>query len=327
VAQRFGPINVEGGARRLNVLFTRAKERLVLYSSMRPSDIIAQTGTSVEADGRLALREYLAYARGESLQRPLASSRPPGSDFEIAVAEGLRRHGYACHAQLGFAGFFIDLAVLDPLDPSTYLLAVECDGAPYHSTRSARDRDRLRQQVLERLGWTVHRIWSRDWYEHSDRALDRLVSALKEAQAQKSVRARRSGTSAGEARVAPPQSGGPSAPAGGKISGTIPLLKAVPAGQPRESAVPSPIRQGITEEEAREKLLDLRQSVDREAPADPTRALLRREMLDSLLREKPCTLAEFHERIPRALRERTDAAQVRLFLHSVLEILGEIAAD
>jgi very-short-patch-repair endonuclease len=92
----------------------------------------------------------------------MATGREPDSEFEVFVAERLRREGLEVVPQVGVAGYFIDLAVRDPADPQRYLLGIECDGASYHSAKSARDRDRLRQEILEQKGWRLYRIWSTD---------------------------------------------------------------------------------------------------------------------------------------------------------------------
>ncbi len=162
VAQGFGPINAVGGERRLNVLFTRAKYRLDVFCSFDPT-VLRVTDTSPR--GLCVLRDYLRFAKKEkNLSTGRFTARDPDSDFEIEVARALRAHGYDVHPQIGVAGYFLDLAVVDPLRPGRYILAVECDGATYHSAKSARDRDRLRQKVLEDLGWNFHRIWSTDWF-------------------------------------------------------------------------------------------------------------------------------------------------------------------
>lgn len=161
VAQNFGPVNATGGERRLNVLFTRAKYRLDVFCSFEPTSLRV---TESSPRGLVVLRDYLRYAKEGTLEGGRFTGRDPDSDFEIEVARAIRAHGFDVHAQVGAAGYFLDLAIVDPDHPGRYILAVECDGATYHSAKSARDRDRLRQGVLESLGWTVHRIWSTDWF-------------------------------------------------------------------------------------------------------------------------------------------------------------------
>lgn len=175
VLQRFGPINSAMGHRRLNVLFTRAKHKVVAFSSMRSSDVVPGTASNA---GVWILKRYLEYAETGHLEHAEPSGRPPDSDFEVAVADRLRNHGFSVAAQVGVAGYFIDLAVRSPLNPDSYLLGIECDGATYHSAKSARDRDRLRQEVLESRGWKLYRIWSTDWYGDPDRETNRLVALL-----------------------------------------------------------------------------------------------------------------------------------------------------
>ena len=177
VLQRFGPINTELGWRRLNVLYTRAKSRVIAFSSMGSEDIrVSPTShRSVQA-----LKDYLAYAETGVLEQPKYSGRSPDSDFEVSVAEALRSSGYDTIAQVGVAGFFIDIGVRNPEVPESYLLGIECDGATYHSLRSVRDRDHIRQMILENLGWKIHRVWSTDWFKDPGAELDRLLTKLED---------------------------------------------------------------------------------------------------------------------------------------------------
>lgn len=176
VFQRFGPINQASGWRRLNVLFTRSKKRMHIFSSMGSADILVTANSS---KGVTALKDFLRYCEtGGSLHEEKVTGRAPDSEFEIAVMEGLKKRGYDCEPQLGVAGYFLDLAVKNPNHPGQYVLGVECDGATYHSAKSSRDRDRLRQQILEGLGWNIHRIWSTDWFRNPEQQLDILVKRL-----------------------------------------------------------------------------------------------------------------------------------------------------
>jgi very-short-patch-repair endonuclease len=165
VRQNFGPISRQGGWRRLNVLFTRARKSIGLVTSMQPEDIIDDSNTP---EGTAALRNYLEYARSGILPQASKTGLEPDSDFEIAVIDLIESWGYSVTPQLGVAGFRIDIAVKHPKYPSAYLAAVECDGATYHSGASVRDRDRIRQEILEGLGWKnkIWRIWSSDWFRN-----------------------------------------------------------------------------------------------------------------------------------------------------------------
>ncbi|MEZ5896740.1 MAG: DUF4011 domain-containing protein [Parvularculaceae bacterium] len=175
VMQRFGPINGKAGRRRLNVLFSRAKKQIVTFSSMKPSDILADEHSN---PGTYMLKRWLEYSASGVLE---ATDQPFGStdsDFEDYVIDQLKAMGCEPVPQVGSAGYFIDIGVKHPKWPYGYILAVECDGASYHSCRSARDRDRLRQQVLQRLGWKFHRIWSTDWFNDPLREAARLRRAV-----------------------------------------------------------------------------------------------------------------------------------------------------
>ena len=178
VYQRFGPINSPVGHRRLNVLFTRAKQSVAVFTSLKPEDVLAEAEGA--SRGRKALRQYLEYARSGRLEAGSLSGRPADSDFEDLVRERLRQAGYEVDCQVGVAGYFVDLGVRHPARKAHYILGVECDGATYHSFKSARDRDRLRQEILEGLGWKIHRIWSTDWFQNPDAEIRRLVERLEQ---------------------------------------------------------------------------------------------------------------------------------------------------
>jgi superfamily I DNA and/or RNA helicase/very-short-patch-repair endonuclease len=170
--QRFGPINGPSGHRRLNVLFTRSKKRTVVFSSLDPERI--QT-TANSPWGVRALKQYLIFARTGVLQQADDGGAQPTNDFERSIGAVLLEHGYDVVPQVGVAGFFIDLGVKHPAKAGAFLLGIECDGATYHSGRSARDRDRLRQEILENLGWKIHRIWSTDWFKNRNGEIKRMI--------------------------------------------------------------------------------------------------------------------------------------------------------
>jgi very-short-patch-repair endonuclease len=182
VAMRFGPLNRQGGERRLNVAVTRARERMTVVSSLRSGDIDL---SKTEAEGVRLLRAYLDFAETgpDALARALtdADHREYESPFEREVAEELQRHGLLIHRQVGCGGFRIDLAVVDPAQRGRYLLGVECDGATYHSSATARDRDRLRQEVLAGLGWHLCRVWSTDWLRNRGAQVQRVLKAVERA--------------------------------------------------------------------------------------------------------------------------------------------------
>ena len=178
LAQSFGPISAEGGERRLNVLFTRAKRRCTIFSTMRHDDIRLQ---AAKRPGPRVLKGFLKFAETGESDLATPSGEEMDSPFEASVAATLLKHNYQVTAQLGSAGFRLDLVVHDPDDDGRYLLAVECDGARYHSSSWARERDRLRQTVLEGKGWRFHRIWSTDWFYNRQAEVDRLLAAIEQA--------------------------------------------------------------------------------------------------------------------------------------------------
>lgn len=174
----FGPLNREGGERRLNVLISRSRLAMEVFCNFRSGDLdLARSNVR----GIVALKNFLAYAETGVLETPQATGREPDSAFEQSVIRALSGRGYQLDPQVGTAGFFIDIGVCDTDRPGAYMLGIECDGATYHSSRSARDRDRLRQEVLEGLGWRLHRIWSTDWYRNPLRELERAVAAIENA--------------------------------------------------------------------------------------------------------------------------------------------------
>ena len=178
IAMNFGPLSVEGGERRLNVLITRARQRCEVFSSITADDIDLQGARS---RGASVFKTFLRFAATGILDSPRPSGAEPDSDFERRVAESLEELGYEVHRQVGTTGFIIDLAIVDPGSPGRYLIGIECDGATYHSARSARDRDRLRESILRDRGWRIHRIWSTDWFHWPDEQLRKLVKVIEEA--------------------------------------------------------------------------------------------------------------------------------------------------
>ncbi|BDH14357.1 DUF3320 domain-containing protein [Streptomyces hygroscopicus] len=175
----FGPINREGGWRRLNVAVTRARHRVEVVASFHGADLPDSANKSVQH-----LKRYLQYAeQGPAVLATAAldTDAAPESPFEEDVLDTLRDWGYDVQPQVGVAGFRIDMAVRHPGAPGSYALGIECDGVMYHSSRAARDRDRLREEILRGLGWNLHRIWGTDWYRNRKDAQLRLREAVEAA--------------------------------------------------------------------------------------------------------------------------------------------------
>jgi len=179
LSMNFGPLTRDGGYRRLNVLITRAREQCIVFSSILGEDF--DLGAT-RARGVHALKGYLDYARSGELTQIEVGPLDFDSPFEEAVYKVLTARGIRLQTQVGCAGYAIDLAVVDPDRPGRYILGIECDGATYHSSATARDRDRLRQQVLEGLGWRIHRVWSTEWFRQPDSATRKLLDAIERAQ-------------------------------------------------------------------------------------------------------------------------------------------------
>ncbi len=178
ISMNFGPLNNDGGERRLNVLITRAKMRCEVFTNVTADDLRL---TDASKTGIRALKSFLYFAQYARLDSP-AGAMPGGArPFEQQVEAALTRAGYTVRSRVGSPGFYLDLAVVDPEHPGRYLLGIECDGHSYASASSATDRDRLRTQVLEAFGWKLYRVWSTEWYRNPSRELDRLLAAVEEA--------------------------------------------------------------------------------------------------------------------------------------------------
>jgi very-short-patch-repair endonuclease len=179
VMNRFGPMTGEHGWRRLNVLVTRAKQRVEVFSSMHAADI---KGGPDRSRGVNAMKDYLHFAMtGQLVDRGSLSHGTPDSPFEVAVGRIVERLGMKIVPQVGVAGYFVDIGVLKPDSDSEFILGIECDGATYHSSKSARDRDRLREEVITARGWNLHRIWSTDWFLNQESEEVRLEEAIRRA--------------------------------------------------------------------------------------------------------------------------------------------------
>lgn len=177
---RFGPLLPEGGRRRLNVAATRARQKLTVVSSFSYLDIDLSRVRA--GSGAELLRNYLQYAasNGKQLGDAVLTSEPLNA-FEAEVFDCLGSKGLKLIPQMGASQFRIDMVAEHPTKPGRYVLAIECDGASYHSSYTARDRDRLRQQQLENLGWRFHRIWSTDWFMRKEDEIRRATKAFEDA--------------------------------------------------------------------------------------------------------------------------------------------------
>jgi very-short-patch-repair endonuclease len=205
VSMNFGPMNRDGGERRLNVAITRARHELLVFSSLQPEQIDLSRTSAV---GVRDLKHFMEFAeRGPEAiaEAAHATTRDYDSQFEQAVAEALTGKGWQVRAQVGVSTFRIDIGIVDPDAPGRYLAGVECDGATYHRSATARDRDKLREHILRKLGWHIIRIWSTDWWIDAAGALDkvhsRLENLLEESRAERAERERKREEAEGTASI------------------------------------------------------------------------------------------------------------------------------
>ena len=171
----FGPLNQDGGERRLNVLVTRAREKCVVFTNFRAHDIHL---TANPPFGVKSLQAFLEYAENLHYNQSVQYEDYDEAPFEDAICNFIAENGYEVDKKVGCAGFRVDLAIKDPDNPGKYILGIQCDGHNYASSKVARDRDRLREQVLNGLGWNIYHIWSTDWYRNRDLARAKLLENI-----------------------------------------------------------------------------------------------------------------------------------------------------
>jgi very-short-patch-repair endonuclease len=289
IPQRFGPINTVTGWRRLNVLFTRAKKRVHAFTSMLAGQIVVGPDSS---RGVRALKAYLAYAQtGNLVGQDSVQEKEPDSHFEIAVMDILQKHGYECVPQVGVAGYYIDIAVRDPGMPGRYLMGIECDGASYHRYKSTRDRDRVRQGVLEGLNWRIRRIWSTDWFANPDAEIKPILDEL------------------------------------ATLTTPIDQVKqGAPFADEKDHVMEAVVTQGVDRHTSlRQRLEHFGASViQAEFPdTEPHRRLLRDDMIIRLVADRPTSIDDFSVYVPGYLRSNTCPKEAAKFLGDVLEIISD----
>ena len=192
VFMNFGPLSKKGGGRRLNVAVTRAKSQMIVFSSFSPQILPVDEATFLKNPDLCTFGRYLTYAKAvaagenDSAMNILNSFGMSGiitsrksSRFALDVKRRLEDLGYKVSAEIGSSGFYIDLAIHHPVLESNFILGIECDGAVFHSTPYARDRDKIRQDLLEKKGWRIERVWSQDWSKDWRREILRLEAIIK----------------------------------------------------------------------------------------------------------------------------------------------------
>ena len=226
MTMNLGALSEAGGARALAAALTRAREQLLVFSSFGPEDLHDDAAPAVRD-----LAAFLTFARaGGGAGRP-SDTTEPASPITAAIARTLAERGWAVRHQVGCGAYKLDLAVIDPSDPERYVLAIEHDGLAYAAASVARDRDRLRGQVLAQLGWRVHRIWGLDWWADPEREIQRAHGAIVTAIAANRQR---------RAPVAPPKPRTARAPGPLIAAGSAPAVKIPPKGQPLIAAGSGP---------------------------------------------------------------------------------------
>ncbi|MCP1772749.1 very-short-patch-repair endonuclease [Neisseria perflava] len=299
VRQNFGSINRADGWRRLNVLFTRAKKRMHIFSSMSSWDVLVSETSS---RGVKALNAFLEYCECGHLHQAVITGKAPDSDFEIAVINALAKHGYQCEPQVGVNGFFLDIAVRNPNRPQQFLIGVECDGATYHSAKSARDRDRLRQEILEGLGWEIHRIWSTDWFKNPEAALMPILNRLE-------VLKQKYPCQEGNDDTSPPQENSPVEPVE-MVNLGLDLNQVEPENFSSEQDNDEIASEPIEPKNLKEHLQILAARIEVEHPDVPAeRRILRPAMIEVLIHSRPTSREAFLSRIPAYLRENIASSE------------------
>ena len=323
--QRFYPVNRrEDGHRRLNVLFTRAKRKIVLFSSIEPEEILVDPEKA--SPGVRILQKYLSYARDGRLENGIDDGGTADSPFETSVASALRALGHDVALQVGVAGYRVDIAVRHPSQPARFVLGIECDGATYHSAKSARDRDRLRQEALLRLGWKLIRVWSTDWFRDPATQAKRLSTEIERAISATDLNdLRRPRLIEDELR----QPGKPTRPRGRPV-GTRRKVTAEPDMAAPELDLVRFQQEEIKEEplappprSLAEALRALRQDVImRDFPgSEPERCILREDMIDIIIKSRLEDPVDFFAKIPEYLRSRTDGRQVA-YLNQICDVVA-----
>ncbi len=303
VYQRFGPINGDHGWRRMNVLITRARRKIVVFTSMVSNDIIPAEGNR----GRMALRNYLKYIESGHVEniQGATTGKEPDSPFEESVIRYIQSLGFVAHPQVGVAGFFIDIGVM--VEGSyNYIIGIECDGAGYHSSKSARDRDRIRQDILESMGWEIYRIWSTDWFKHRAEEENRLKKALLAAKGRAVVIEQEDEQLQEEIIIED---------RGVEVEDS-PDDKFFSIKLKNEEEIES------SDGALKEELLKFREDKVSKKYTINSTSILSDRMIELLIHTKPVALDEFRIHIPKYLREKIDRNQME-FIDDIFNLIEE----
>ena len=177
VSMNFGPLNRMGGERRLNVAVSRARYEMIIFSTLSADQIDLNKTSAMGVSG---LKRFLEYAeKGEPIVSDISQTNIGiKSSIESLVAKELRKLGYTVHTDIGYSGYKIDIGIVDTQNPRKYLLGIICDGANYVETKTVRDREIVQNSVLNLLGWNILRVWTMDWWENSQKIIDKIKATI-----------------------------------------------------------------------------------------------------------------------------------------------------
>ena len=184
ISNNFGPINRDGGAKRLNVAFSRSRVTMMIFSSIYSTDIKV---TESSPEGVVAFRDFLKFAEGHDLNPESEESviaRYAKAGILQSICNTINEHGFQCVPMVGHSDFHVDIAVVDPYEPTKYLMGILLDGDGYKKTSNTRDREVAQISVLKNLGWSLHRIWTIDWWDNRNKELKQLIALLEKLKAE-----------------------------------------------------------------------------------------------------------------------------------------------
>lgn len=177
VSMNFGPLNREGGYRRLNVAISRARKEMHIFSTITPEQIDL---TRTRSEGVAGLKAFLTYARNGKNTIPVHKEDIAYRDTTLLeiIAEQIEDMGYKTRCNVGWSKYTIDIGVINPKDENTYILGILLDGDNAKEVGTARERNLLQPQVLTDLGWNIHTIWILDWLDNQEKVLGKVKTAI-----------------------------------------------------------------------------------------------------------------------------------------------------
>lgn len=188
ISMNFGPINQQGGGKRLNVAFSRARVTMTIFTSMYSTDIKV---TDSSPEGMVAFRDFLKFAEGNEIRKESAEKQQAAAKAGIMqnICNAITEHGLQCEVLVGHSDFHVDIAVIDPYEPTRYLMGILLDGDGYRQTKNTRDREVAQIGVLKNLGWTIHRVWTMDWWDNRENEIRKLLSAIDKLKEKSAIKA------------------------------------------------------------------------------------------------------------------------------------------